>query len=632
MCGICGFRADPGYDLDAMLASIAHRGPDGRGAWRSGGVALGHARLAIIDLAGGAQPMHGRDGAVSLVFNGEIYNYRQLRRELEAAGQSFDTSSDTEVLLRMYEAHGEKMLPRLEGMFAFVLYDARRDLLFGARDRFGIKPLYYTWDQGRFAFASEIKALLACGACRPVGNPKSAALFLTFRFIPGPETAFADALSLPPGTFFRQEGGRAPVIERYWDLPEVEPRSDEEDAFECFSGLLREAVASHLMSDVPLGAFLSGGVDSTAVTAAMAACGHRPLETFTVDFRGAPSESVEAERTARHLGCEQHTVLVDPASLEMFPELLYHLDAPFGDAILLPLYLVCLEASKRVKVVMSGDGADETMLGYIHHEALAKLARPRMRALAPFMGLAAPLVNMLPVSLLDRAFNYPDSMGVLGRERLARLLARAGSPGAVYLLFASVFGGDEREALLGPALAGGEADARREFLEPLRRRIDQAPDPLEEAYRHDLRHWLPDNILTKLDRMTMAVGIEGRVPYLGDRLASFAVSLPKALKIRGGRGKLPLRTHFQRNVVIPGRPEGGKKAFYFPLQGAYQDALNNLVAKYLSPGAINPHILDPRAVGRVVARAGASPLLGFKQVFTLLGFQMWQERFGIRWD
>jgi len=632
MCGICGFRARRNFDLGAMLGAISHRGPDGHGTFRDGDVALGHARLAIIDLAGGAQPMRSRDGAVSLVFNGEIYNYRQLRKELEAQGHAFDTSSDTEVLLRMYEAHGEKMLARLDGMFAFVLHDARRDLLFGARDRFGIKPLYYTWDQGDFAFASEIKALLAAGACRPVGNPRSAALYLAFRFVPGPETAFQDALSLPPGGYFLQRGGHAPVLESYWELPEEGPATGGDQLLDGYSGLLRGAVRSHLMSDVPLGAFLSGGVDSTAITFAMAECGHRPLETFTVDFQGELSESREAERTARHLGCGQHTVLVPPDSLALFPELLYHLDAPFGDPILLPLYLVCKEASRHVKVVMSGDGADETMLGYIHHESLAKLATPRMRALAPLLALASPFVGRMPVSLLDKAFNYPDSMGTMGRARLAELLARAGSPGRMYLLFAAVFGDEERRALVGPRLADGEAESRSGFMEPLRRGIDQSPDPVAAVYRHDLRHWLPDNILMKLDRMTMAVGVEGRVPFLDNSLADYVLGLPRSLKIRDGQGKYPLRRHFRSNVVIPGRPEGRKKAFYFPVRGGYQDALNALIEKYLSPGAINPHILNPRAVGSVVARAGASPLLGMKQVFTLLGFQMWQERFGVSWD
>jgi asparagine synthase (glutamine-hydrolysing) len=633
MCGICGFRARKAFSLDTMLRAIAHRGPDGNGVYRHGDIGLGHARLAIIDLAGGTQPMRSSDGSVTLVFNGEIYNFRELRVELIAQGHQFRTSSDTEVLLAMYLAHGTDMLSRIQGMFAFVLYDTQRDLLFGARDRFGIKPLYYTWNHGDFAFASEIKALLAAGACRPVGNPTAAALFLTLRYIPGPQTAFADVMSLPPGTFFTQEGSRLPRLVGYWSLPEVGPEvPDEAEAQSAFDELLHRAVDSHLLSDVPLGAFLSGGVDSTTITATMAGLGHSPLETFTVDLQGEQSEATEAVRTAQHFGCGQHTVLVPPESLGMFPELIHHLDAPFGDAILLPLYLVCKEAARHVKVVLSGDGADETMLGYIHHETLAGLTSPLVRAVSPVLSLLSRLVPLVPVRLLDRAFHYPESMGTLGRGRLAQLLANAGSPGQAYLFFASVFEARERETLLGTRLADGEVQARREFLAPLRRTIDSAKDPLEAAYRHDLRFWLPDNILMKLDRMTMAVGIEGRVPFLEDRFASFLLGLPRTLKLHHSQGKYLLRRHFERNIRIPGRPQGRKKAFYFSPQGAYGAALRTLVDRYLSPGTIDPAILEPRTVAAIVSRAETSPLLGFKQLFTLLGFQMWQERFAIRWD
>ncbi|MFU2207799.1 asparagine synthase (glutamine-hydrolyzing) [Solidesulfovibrio sp. C21] len=632
MCGICGFRAHRGFSLENMLQAIAHRGPDGKGLFRQGDIGLGHARLAIIDLAGGTQPMRSPDGAVTLVFNGEIYNFQALRAELEKQGHSFRTTSDTEVLLAMYLAYGTSMLSRLQGMFAFVLHDARSNLLFGARDRFGIKPLYYTWDQGTFAFASEIKALLAVGACRPVGNPTAAALFFTLRYIPGPQTAFADALSLPPATFFTQQGGHAPRLESYWALPEPASIPEEQNSQTTFDSLLRQAVDSHLISDVPLGAFLSGGIDSTTITATMASLGHTPLETFTVDFQGSQSEAVEAVRTARHLGCGQHTVLVPPESLEQFPELLYHLDAPFGDAILLPLYLVCKEASRHVKVVLSGDGADETMLGYIHHETLAGLTSPLVRSFSPLLAMLSRIVPFIPLQLLDKAFHYPDSMGTLGRARLASLLGSVGSPGRGYLLFASVLQAAERRDLFGPVLAAGEAQAQESVLEPLRRTIDSASDPLDAAYRHDLLHWLPDNILMKLDKMTMAVGLEGRVPFLDDRLASFLVGLPRSLKLRAGQGKYPLRRHFEKNIHIPGRPHGRKKAFYFPPCGAYAEALRKLVNRYLAPDVLDPAILEPRAVARIVARAESSPLLGFKQLFTLLGFQMWQERFGIRWN
>lgn len=631
MCGICGYRSKRDVDLGRMSESLAHRGPDGFGAFRDpgAGVGLGHRRLAIIDLVTGEQPMSSPDRSVVLVYNGEIYNYQALRRDREAEGYAFRTTSDTEVLLAMYRRYGTDMLSRLNGMFAFVLYDSANDLLFGARDHLGIKPFYYCQNANGLFFASEAKALFESGRVPKAADAAGLDLYLTYRFVPGENTAFSGIKRLLPGHYFLQWGMKPLSIHRYWEISDGVSPMAEDEAIERFGELLGDSVRGQLVSDVPLGMFLSGGIDSTAIAGAMAGLGHSPIEAFTVGFRDGPDETAEAARSAAHFGCTHHTRTIAPESLNALPMLARHMDDPFGDAILVPLFELCGLAAREVKVVLSGDGVDEGQMGYIHHETLARIAGLMGRVPSALARLGGALAGIAPVLLLDKIFNYPDSMGPLGRQRLQRLTSGLASPFDCYQSFAALFTDEEKQRLYGPALRQGAEQAGHDFFGPMRTRFDTAPEALRAVYKHDLTHWLPDNILNKYDKMAMAHSIEGRVPYLDYRIVEFEACLPLDLKIRNGHGKFVLRRFFEKTYAIPGRKTALKQAFYFPLNGEYGRVFNALTEKYLAPDRIDTGLLRPEAVRAIVDRAGNSPLLGHKQVFALVMLQVWREAFGI---
>jgi len=614
-----------------MMDVMVHRGPDDCGMFEVPGVGLGHRRLSIIDLSGGHQPMVLEGGRAAIVFNGEIYNYRELRAELEAQGDTFLTASDTEVLLRMYLRHGESMLDRLNGMFAFVIYDAAADTLFGARDRLGIKPFYYSESDGEFLFASEIKALLQSGRVPARANPMGLDLYFAYRYVPDAHTCYAGVRKLLPGHAFRQVGDGKARIWRYWGLPDDGIDLPFDEAVARFEELLTDAVRYRLISDVPLGAFLSGGVDSTSIVAAMSLLGHRPIRAFTVGFDADIDETAEAAVSARYYDCEHTRCKVPPDGLEWFEKTIWHMDEPFGDPILIPTYLLSREASKTVKVILTGEGADEGQMGYVHHESLAKgfaLADhiPRL-LLACMAGVAAHV----PVCALDWLFRYPDSMGTEGRARFARLCRHLGQPGSAYQLSTSLFTLEDRRRLYGPRMLAGLEEAESEYYEPLIRALDEARDPLQAIYRHDMTHWLPDNILNKQDRMTMASSIEGRVPFLDHRLIEFLVRLPHAHKMHGGKGKHLLGTLFDRRYTYPGRQQKQKQAFYMPLTRRYQASYRELVEKHLTPNRIDDRLLNRSEVRRVVESAERSSLVGHKKVMSLISFQIWQDTFEPTW-
>lgn len=631
MCGICGYRSFRDVALDDMTRSLAHRGPDGFGTFREldTGVGLGHRRLAIIDLTQGQQPMYWSDRSIVIVYNGEIYNFLELRSELESQGFDFKTNSDTEVLLAMYRRYGPDMLLYLNGMFAFVIYDTNKDLLFGARDHLGIKPFYYTENSNGFFFASEAKALFESRYITKKADPAGIDLYLTYRFVPGEMTAFAGIKKLLPGHFFIQKGVNPIELRRYWEIPDETVSIEQDEAIAKFEEVLFNSVNMQLVSDVPLGMFLSGGIDSTAIAGVMSTLGHSPIKAFTVGFHNGPDETEEAARSAAYFSCEHHIRTIAPEDINNLPLLAKHMDDPFGDAILVPLYELCGLASQKVKVVLSGDGVDEGQMGYIHHETLAKLG-VLMGNTPPVMArIMGSLSEMVPISLLDKVFNYPDSMGKLGRQRLRQMVGSLWSPFDCYQSFAALFTLKDKKQLYGRVLQQGAEEAEERFFRPMRERINRAPDSLRAIYKHDLTHWLPDNILNKFDKMSMAHSIEGRVPYLDHRIVEFQAKLPLKFKLQKGHGKFLLRNFFKKKYAIPGREINRKQAFYFPLEGAYGEVLNKLASTYLTPDRIDPNLLDPGAVADIVHRSRHSPLLGCKQMFALVMLQVWMETFNV---
>ena len=588
MCGICGIIAwgasepgDPGRDVIAMRDAMTHRGPDDAGMWVSGDrrVALGHRRLSIVDLSpAGRQPMTNEDGSVHLVFNGEIYNHLELRPALEAKGHRYRSHSDTETLVHLWEEHGPDMLPMLRGMFAFAVWDENRRILFAARDRVGIKPFYWTAAGGRFLFGSEIKALLAHPASRAELDEAALYHYLTYMTAPAPSTLFRGVRKLPAGcSLLLREGESEPRVERWWDLAtagQPDPallRSRDAVAAHVLERL-SEAVKERLMADVPYGVMLSGGVDSSAITALVRRHHTGPLRTFSVGYRNQPAhdESGPARRVAEHFGTEHHEIIVDPSDvLASLPDLIHAQDEPLADWVCIPL----LHVSRLVResgtiVALVGEGSDEQFAGYEHYHRYLRLQRRSWRA-----------YGMLPLSVrrgLHRLVDRPLRESRLPRE-IRELVRRAAADEPLFLSGAvAAWESDKRDFVRrngsGWAPASSvpiAADAQRRFHS-----LRPSADFLGALVYQEFQLRLPELLLMRVDKMSMSTSVEARVPFLDHRLVEFTSWIPQAMKAGGGRTKDVLKaavSHLLPTDVID-RPKQGfslpvKEWFRGPLAG-----------------------------------------------------------------
>jgi asparagine synthase (glutamine-hydrolysing) len=577
MCGIFGlFGTDPGSPvprewLDAMGRSLTHRGPDAEGYHLDGALGLGMRRLSIIDLATGDQPIGNEDGSVRVVFNGEIYNYRELRAELTARGHRLATTSDTEVLVHLYEDHGEALAARLRGMFAFALWDERRRTLLLGRDRLGIKPLYYADSPRGLVFGSELKALLEIPWLERRVDRTGLEAYLRWGYVPDPLTILTGVHKLPPGHTLAVQAGRPVRLRRYWD-PTAAFRAptviaSEEEAREGLLERLADAVRSHLVSDVPLGAFLSGGLDSTTVVWLMAREAGARVRTFSIGFREAAfDETPYARRVAEWLETDHHEQIVEPDDLDVLDEILGAFDEPFADASAIPTYFVSRLARQHVKVALSGDGGDELFAGYdryvVDHRRRrvgflgdAGLGGP-LRRLSGALAEGTPGKNYLYNLSLPRLDRYLDAVSMFPARALAGLL----DP--------------------GPARNGGADPAPG--IAPLLRSV-QDLDPLSRLQALDLQTYLPGDILTKVDRMSMAVSLEARVPLLDHPLVEYAASLPPRLRFRAGETKYLLRRLLRGRVPdeVLTRP---KRGFAVPLEAWFSTRLPSFFADRLGDG------------------------------------------------
>lgn len=632
MCGICGY-AGMGRDeplLRAMTGRLRHRGPDDDGVYMHERVGLGMQRLSIIDVSGGAQPIFNERRSVVVVANGEIYNYRELRADLERRGHRFATRSDTETIVHLYDEHGIAGLQYLRGMFAFALYDADEDVLFLVRDRLGIKPLYYWHEGGKLLFASEIKALLVSDAVSRQPNPAAINDFLTLRYVPGPETMFQGIYKLPAGHWLCYSKNHCRV-ERYW-APEIKPgpyRTDGE-YHERFAELWQETLRLHLESDVPVGVYLSGGLDSSLVTAEMAQLSDRPIHTFSAGSAWGGDETPEARAVANRLGCTHHEVMCKPEDLRWLPQIIWHSDEPLGDTITLPTFLLARLAGQHVKVVLTGEGADEVLAGYMFHRVLD--LTHRLRAVLPAWALshvAAPLVQHLPVRLLDRFFDYPSYLGKQGRQRAVRYLKLAGTdmPAPMYRLLISLFDGWEQRQLC--ASDGPLAGARRDAIEPSARRTHETF--FDEALLAQYHSWLPDNILARQDKMSMAHSVEARVPFLDHVLVEFLLTVPKHLKLRSLFGQNKILARKYAGQRLPANVAGRRKrAFHIPPE-MYLDT--PIFQEFVSATLQRDHVrrrgyFDPDAVQALLHAARATrEFVYVKQVLALVMLEIWHQIF-----
>jgi asparagine synthase (glutamine-hydrolysing) len=534
MCGIAGiFHPDVPKPVDparveAMADVLAHRGPDGSGVWTAPGVGLGHRRLSIIDLSdAAAQPMLSPDRREALSYNGEIYNFREVRKELEDRGFAFRTESDTEVILAAWRQWGPDCLAKLNGMFAFALYDAKDDSLFLARDRLGVKPLFHAMlSDGAFVFASELKGLLAHPLLRRSPSAQAIDDYLAFGYVPDDASIVEGVGKLPAGHYLHLRRGRpVPAPVKWWDVDFSSPvrasiKSLEEEMIER----LREGVVSRMVADVPLGAFLSGGVDSSAVVAFMAEASRGAVETCSIGFDAADhDETAYAAQVAALFATNHRTRIVASEDFGLIDILADAFDEPFADASALGTYRVSELAREKVKVALSGDGADEAMAGYRRYRLFSAEERVRRLLPAPFARAAGMLGDHYPkLDWAPQMFRAKTTLQALGQ-----------GSGAAYANAVGVTPAPLRREVMTAPLHGHVAEER--YI----RAFDDAPanDPLSRAQYADLKIWLPGDILTKVDRTSMAVSLEAREPLLDHRLVEFAARLPAKLRLKGGSGK-----------------------------------------------------------------------------------------------
>jgi asparagine synthase (glutamine-hydrolysing) len=633
MCGIAGFVGiEESGLLQRMTDILRHRGPDGDGYFCADGVGLGHRRLSIIDVAGGRQPIENEDGSLVLVHNGEIYNHQELRRDLLGRGHRFRTSSDSEVILHLYEESGPACLERMAGMWTFALYDRTKRRLMLARDRLGIKPLYYGEAGGGVLFASEVKSLLRFDAFQPSLDLRAVHDYLALRYVPGPGGMFKEVRKLPAAHYAIVEDGRL-TLTRYWSpaAPPPGPRRSDDEYLEEFAERFERSITRRLMSEVPLGAYLSAGLDSSTIVAAMARLTSQPVRTFTVGFDFAHDELADAAATARDLGCIHTEIPCRAADVELLPEIVWHLDEPVGDPIVIPMFQLARRAKQDVTVVLTGEGADETLAGYLFHKALlggaylARLPGPVRR------GIVAPLVRATPAGVLNLAFQYPAALGNRGKLKLLDYLPLVGGahlPEA-YRHLISLFDDRDTEwlytedfkaALRSPrpgGVAGSANGSTRASADASRPMLDRIL-----ALQYD--SWLPEDILTKQDKMSMAHGIEARVPFLDHELVEFTLRLPPSLKLRRGVSKYILRRYAAR-LLPPAAVRRRKMPFYVPAERYLAEpAFQALVDDTLSERAVKARgLLRPEAVARVRASMQTGEFLYVKQAISLMMLELW---------
>jgi asparagine synthase (glutamine-hydrolysing) len=610
MCGIAGIVSlgDRPVGVDevrAMCGAIVHRGPDAGGFFFDSGVGLGMRRLSIIDLATGDQPIRNEDGSVWVVFNGEIYNFGQLRGDLLRRGHRFYTTGDTETLVHLWEDLGPRCVERLRGMFAFALWDGRQRRLLLARDRLGIKPLYYAEVGGRLAFASELKALLQLPDIEGRLNWPAVSRLFTFRSTSSEESAVAGVRKLPPGHILLAEPGRPVRIERYWDVT-FEPQHGRSEVWwtERLREVLDESVRLHLVSDVPVGAFLSGGIDSSSVVMAMARAGAGPVKTFSIGFPEARySEVASAQLVARQAGTEHHELIVKPDVVGVLEDIAAHLDEPFGDSSAIPTYMVSALAARHVKVVLSGDGGDELFAGYDRY--LVEARERRLPLPAPARRLLGAMAQLMPDGMRGR--NAARHFALSGPDR--------------YLDAATLFRRDDQRRLFQP-----EVLAQMDGYDPWheeRRWLQRAGGDWLTALQYlDIKSYLPLDILTKVDRMSMAHSLETRVPLLDHEVVEFAATIPPELKLRNGTTKYIFKRALRGLLpdAILNRPKHG---FSVPVTEWFRGDLEGFVRDLLlSPAARRRDIFDAGYIERVLARHRRGRDLS-GQLWTLVSFELW---------
>lgn len=620
MCGIVGWidweQPERAPDrLRAMCDTIVHRGPDGAGYYEDGPVHLGHRRLSIIDLSTGDQPMSNEDGRVWIVFNGEIFNFQELRSDLAQRGHVFKTHSDTETIVHAYEEFGAACVDRLRGQFAFALWDGRREELFLARDRMGQKPLYYFHDGRRLVFGSELKALLAHGDVPREIDPEALAAYLRYRYVPDPLSIWSGVKKLPPAHWMVVS--RAGVrIERYWEPAFDQPLDiDEPQALEQLDALLAEATRLQMISDVPLGMFLSGGIDSSLLTAYMARASTSPIKTFCIGFEERThDERTYARQVAEKFGTEHEEYVVRPDALVALEEIVRFCDEPFADESALPVYYLSKMTRQRVTVALNGDGGDESFAGYSRYKALLQFNRFRQlpgwaQRCAVATANVAVRTPLKKIRALRRLHDWAEVMGASDGEVYERAISLW--PGSMALL-------------AGPRLPKAAANGSMRIAHW----YDRCPstDTIQRVLYADQHAYLPGDLLVKADRMTMAHSLEGRSPLLDHHVVDFAARLPGSLKVRGGCLKYLLKKLLERHFP-PTFIQRPKMGFSVPVGAWLRNELRDVLLDHVRDSVVcRAGWLESAGVQKLVDRHLAGERNEQAFLWTFLVLEHWYRR------
>ena len=626
MCGIVGIIGSRDDDAIKKMADIIHhRGPDEEGFYLEGNISLGIRRLSIIDLVSGSQPIFNEDNSVVVVYNGEIYNYQSLRDKPTTKGHVFRTFSDTEVIVHAYEEYGIDCLKRFNGDFAFALHDKKTEKTFIARDRLGIRPLYYCQQNGLVLFASEMKSILASKLVKKDLNLAAIDKYLTLRYNYGDESFFKGIYKLPPACYMHIKGGRL-TINPYWEIDYTPVNyKNERDYIEKFDDIFRKSVEMRMISDVPIGAYLSGGLDSSLIVALMAEFSDMPVETYSLGFNHEVDETVLAKKTSKELGCTHHEIMLEAQDYSILPKIIQYFDEPIGDSIILPTYLLSNAAGKNLKVVLTGEGADEIFGGYVHHQALhyAGLYNQVMPSFITSSFLI-PGVKHAPMEFLDAIFPYPSKLGKKGKQKLLDLLHNLNSLNKAYFDIASVFKPTDKELLYTNDFK--KCLSKNNATELHRNLFSDHKDLpiLNRLIDVDTKYWLPDYTLFKQDRLTMANSIEGRIPYLDHNLVEFVSQIPLKYKIRGLDTKYLLRKVAEK-YLPKSTAFRKKKAFYFPYQDCFKDDFNVFVKGLFEENSriIELGLVNKAEIAKLYANTSNMEILDSKKLMSLVILENW---------
>ncbi|CAN5847183.1 asparagine synthase (glutamine-hydrolyzing) [soil metagenome] len=635
MCGIYGFA---GFKEDNLLEHmgrvILHRGPDGQGRYQAPeGVpfSMGMQRLSIIDLEGGWQPVFNEDQTVVVCYNGESYNYLELREELIAKGHDFKTHSDTECLVHGYEEWGiEGLLSRLNGMFAFCLYDVRRKEFFIARDRCGQKPLYYHHANGRFLFGSEVKSLLQSQHITAEPNLAAIDPFLTLRNVPEPQTMFKGIYTLPVSHYLHYKISDASLrITRYWEVPLLDARTatykSDGEYFEALEEVFNDAVRLCMRSDVPVGAYLSAGVDSSLTVAAMTKHSSN-INTYSVGFNSPVDETPAARETAKFLGTNHHEIICQPEDFELLPKIIWHMDRPVGDALLIAFYKLAQGASKDLKVVLGGEGADEAFAGYSFQSVITKVEK-MSRKIPGVTAMAAPVFQMTPASILNKFFAFPADLGSQGKKRVVDFLRHYTKRDLNHNFNAlrTLWSQDERR----DAYTDGFKHLATDDWMAVEKDKDKGGPFLDRLLKLQYDEWLQDWALIRQDKNTMAHSLEYRLPFLDHRLIELAFTMPAHLKINGKTDKY-IERKLADKVFPPHIARRAKIPFYLPVEYFLdKPQFKQLVADTLNEDVVKKRgYFEPKKITALIEKMNRTREFVFcKQVVSLVVLELWHQVF-----